>query len=79
MITRFGLVQKREDMTLEQFNKHWQEKGIAYDGLYGVSAGALTGVNIVAGQKGRTASVSPRAAPSPWTAFPNFAGITPTT
>ena len=26
MITRFGLVQKREDMTLEQFNKHWQEK-----------------------------------------------------
>ena len=26
MITRFGLVQKREDMTLEQFNTHWQEK-----------------------------------------------------
>ena len=34
------------------------EKGIAYDGLYGVSAGALTGVNIVAGQKGRTAAVN---------------------
>ena len=26
MITRFGLVQKRDDMTLEELNKHWQEK-----------------------------------------------------
>jgi predicted patatin/cPLA2 family phospholipase len=36
------------------------EKGIAFDGLYGVSAGALTGVNYVSGQPGRTAEVNLR-------------------
>lgn len=34
------------------------EKGIAFDGLFGVSAGALTGVNYVSGQPGRTAAVN---------------------
>ncbi len=34
------------------------EKGIAYDGLYGVSAGALTGANYVSDQPGRTAQVN---------------------
>lgn len=34
------------------------EKGIAFDGLFGVSAGALTGVNYVSGQPGRTADVN---------------------
>lgn len=34
------------------------EEGLSWDGLFGVSAGALTGVNIVAGQKGRTAAVN---------------------
>lgn len=34
------------------------EEGIAYDGLFGVSAGALTGANYVSGQPGRTAQVN---------------------
>ncbi len=34
------------------------EEGITFDGLFGVSAGALTGVNFVAGQIGRTARVN---------------------
>lgn len=34
------------------------EKGIAFDGLFGVSAGALTGVNYVSNQPGRTADVN---------------------
>ena len=34
------------------------EKGLVWDGVIGVSAGALTGVNIVAEQKGRTAAVN---------------------
>lgn len=34
------------------------EEGIAFDGLFGVSAGALTGVNYVSGQPGRTAEVN---------------------
>lgn len=34
------------------------EREIAYDGLFGVSAGALTGVNYVSGQPGRTARVN---------------------
>jgi len=34
------------------------EKGIAFDGLFGVSAGALTGVSFVSGQRGRTAEVN---------------------
>lgn len=34
------------------------EEGIAYDGLFGVSAGALTGANYVSGQRGRTAEVN---------------------
>ena len=34
------------------------EEGLLWDGVIGVSAGALTGVNIVAGQKGRTAAVN---------------------
>lgn len=34
------------------------EKGLEWDGVIGVSAGALTGVNIVSQQKGRTAAVN---------------------
>lgn len=34
------------------------EEGIAYDGVFGVSAGALTGVNFVSNQKGRTAYIN---------------------
>ncbi len=34
------------------------ERKIQYDGLFGVSAGALTGVNYVSGQIGRTAAVN---------------------
>lgn len=34
------------------------EEGLGFDGVFGVSAGALTGVNFVAGQKGRTAEVN---------------------
>lgn len=34
------------------------EKGLEWDGVIGVSAGALTGVNIVSRQKGRTAAVN---------------------
>lgn len=34
------------------------EEGLAFDGVFGVSAGALTGVNFVSGQKGRTAEVN---------------------
>lgn len=34
------------------------EEGAAYDGVFGVSAGALTGVNFVSGQKGRTAYIN---------------------
>lgn len=34
------------------------EEGVAYDGVFGVSAGALTGVNFVSGQKGRTAYIN---------------------
>lgn len=34
------------------------EEGVAYDGLFGVSAGALTGANYVSGQRGRTAEVN---------------------
>lgn len=34
------------------------EEGVGYDGVFGVSAGALTGVNFVSGQKGRTAEVN---------------------
>ena len=34
------------------------EQGISYDGLFGVSAGALTGANYVSGQPGRTAEVN---------------------
>lgn len=34
------------------------EEQIAYDGLFGVSAGALSGVNYVSGQIGRTAQVN---------------------
>lgn len=34
------------------------EEGFVWDGVFGVSAGALTGVNIVSEQKGRTAAVN---------------------
>lgn len=34
------------------------EQGVAFDGVFGVSAGALTGVNFVSGQIGRTAQVN---------------------
>lgn len=34
------------------------EQGIKYDGLFGVSAGALTGVNYISNQIGRTAKVN---------------------
>ena len=34
------------------------EQGIEYDGLFGVSAGALTGVNFVSRQIGRTAKIN---------------------
>ncbi len=34
------------------------EEGIGYDGVFGVSAGAFTGVNFVSGQKGRTARIN---------------------
>lgn len=34
------------------------EEGIAFDGVFGVSAGALTGVNYVSNQPGRTAEVN---------------------
>ncbi len=34
------------------------EEGLGYDGVFGVSAGAFTGVNFVAGQKGRTARIN---------------------
>ena len=34
------------------------EEGLEYDGVFGVSAGALTGVNFVSGQAGRTAKVN---------------------
>jgi len=34
------------------------EEGLGYDGVFGVSAGALTGVNFVSGQKGRTAQIN---------------------
>ncbi len=34
------------------------ERGLVFDGLFGVSAGALTGVNIVSEQPGRTAKVN---------------------
>lgn len=34
------------------------ERGLAYDGVFGVSAGALTGINYVSGQIGRTARVN---------------------
>ena len=34
------------------------DEGIDWDGIIGVSAGALTGVNIVSGQRGRTAEVN---------------------
>ena len=34
------------------------ERGILFDGVFGVSAGALTGVNYVSGQIGRTAQVN---------------------
>ena len=34
------------------------EEGLRWDGVFGVSAGALTGVNIVSEQKGRTAAVN---------------------
>ncbi len=34
------------------------ERGQAFDGVFGVSAGALTGVNFVSGQPGRTARVN---------------------
>lgn len=34
------------------------ERGTAYDGLFGVSAGALTGINFISGQPGRTAQVN---------------------
>lgn len=34
------------------------ENGLKFDSVYGVSSGALTGVNIVAGQPGRTAEVN---------------------
>lgn len=34
------------------------EEGLVWDGVFGVSAGALTGVNIVSQQKGRTAAVN---------------------
>lgn len=34
------------------------EEGLEYGGVFGVSAGALTGVNFVSGQKGRTAQVN---------------------
>lgn len=33
-------------------------QGVAFDGVFGVSAGALTGVNFVSGQIGRTAQVN---------------------
>lgn len=33
-------------------------EGFSWDGVFGVSAGALTGVNIVSGQMGRTAEVN---------------------
>ncbi len=35
-----------------------QERGLGFDGVFGVSAGALTGVNFVSGQPGRTAQVN---------------------
>ncbi len=34
------------------------EEGIGFDGLFGVSAGALTGANYVSGQPGRTAKIN---------------------
>ncbi len=34
------------------------ENSIGFDGVFGVSAGSLTGVNFVSGQKGRTAKVN---------------------
>lgn len=34
------------------------DEGLQWDGIIGVSAGALTGVNIVSGQRGRTAQVN---------------------
>ncbi|RKJ39174.1 patatin family protein [Acutalibacter sp. 1XD8-33] len=34
------------------------EEGFSWEGVFGVSAGALTGVNIVSGQPGRTAKVN---------------------
>lgn len=34
------------------------DEGLKWDGVIGVSAGALTGVNIVSGQRGRTAAVN---------------------
>ena len=34
------------------------EEGLGYDGVFGVSAGALTVVNFVSGQKGRTAQIN---------------------
>lgn len=34
------------------------DNGLQWDGIIGVSAGALTGVNIVSGQRGRTAQVN---------------------
>lgn len=34
------------------------EEGLCWDGIFGVSAGALTGVSIVSGQKGRTAEIN---------------------
>ena len=34
------------------------ERGLLFDGVFGVSAGALTGVNYVSGQIGRTAQVN---------------------
>ncbi len=34
------------------------EQGLVWDGVFGVSAGALTGVSIVSGQPGRTAEIN---------------------
>ncbi len=34
------------------------ERDLAYDGVFGVSAGALTGINYISGQPGRTAQVN---------------------
>lgn len=36
----------------------WLEQGVRWDGVFGVSAGALTGVNIISEQPGRTADVN---------------------